>query len=331
MGPARTTLAVVLLLGCAARARTQDRELPAAMERLAEAVGALERAVDAGDRAEYAAPLTAIAGVSRRLRAAGDEPARTAALDEIDAAVALMHKPVGDGRHSDPWDLARLRKGCTACHVQLRSRNEERGMFPNRGNLVTGRIELFERDGRSHANAADVVVFLEPRQPEPAAPRPRPAAISQRGRRFDPSVLVVTVGSTVLFPNDDLVFHNVFSLSRGNHFDLGTYGQGVSRQQTFATPGLVKVHCNIHPEMAAHVLVLHTSLHAVTAADGFWLIPDVPDGAYTLRVWQPLAAEQRQDIDLTGGVIHTVPLTVRETKPRVQHNDKHGRPYQKDY
>ena len=47
--------------------------------------------------------------------------------------------------------------------------------------------------------------------------------------------------------------------------------------------GLVKVYCNIHPEMASNILVLNNDSFAVTDANGLFVIPRVPDGSYTLR------------------------------------------------
>ena len=48
-------------------------------------------------------------------------------------------------------------------------------------------------------------------------------AISQGNRVFSPRVTVVVKGSTVDFPNDDTIFHNIFSLSTARPFDLDIY------------------------------------------------------------------------------------------------------------
>src|SRR4051812_29248730 len=50
--------------------------------------------------------------------------------------------------------------------------------------------------------------------------------LDQRNLQFSPHVLVVRVGTTVEFPNDDRVFHNVFSFRDGKKFDLGMYPVG---------------------------------------------------------------------------------------------------------
>lgn len=326
------TLACLLLLGAPLCAQDRPTDLLPVMQRCAEHTGALQKAIEARDRGAIVAAATAVATEARALRdpAADAGAADNRAVAAILAAAADLQQPVGDGVASDAHDFARLRAACTSCHVRRRDRNDERGLFPDRANVVHGTVRLEERDGTLRPDASGVVVFLES-PTATAAPLPRPPAISQRGRRFDPPVVVVTAGSRVVFPNDDLVFHNVFSRSRGNAFDLGTYGKGTARERTFPTPGLVKVHCNIHPEMSAHVLVLATPLTAVTASDGQWCIPDVPDGSYTLRIWQPLADEQRHAVTVAGRRAVAVPLVVRESKPRLPHQNKHGLPYPEKY
>src|SRR4029453_18580195 len=52
------------------------------------------------------------------------------------------------------------------------------------------------------------------------------ARMDQKGEQFVPRVLAITVGTTVDFPNNDITFHNVFSLSRVKPFDLGRYKPG---------------------------------------------------------------------------------------------------------
>jgi hypothetical protein len=203
----------------------QQPELGAIMERLAGATTALQQAAANRDRSAYGpqvSELTAQLAALRRRAADLPAPAHAdLAVGELEAALADLQQPVDDGAASDAWDLSRLRRACTTCHVTNRDRNDERGMFPNRGNVVAGTLRLFEQDGGARDDAADIAIFLERVGARPE-PRPRPPQISQRGRRFDPAVLVVTRGTTVRFPNDDGVFHAVFSLSRGNAFVLGT-------------------------------------------------------------------------------------------------------------
>jgi hypothetical protein len=322
----RTLLACCLVNGLLAQAPPTD--LLPLMQRCAELTTELQRAIDARDRAAITAAATTLAAVATPLGdpARGEHDVANRAVATLVTAAKDLTRPVGDGSASDRFDLARLRSACTSCHLQRRDRNEERGLFPNRGNIVHGTLRLEQLDGEIRADASGVVVFLERGDPPPPA-LPRAPVITQRGRRFDPPVLVVTPGTRVVFPNDDLVFHNVFSLSRGNAFDLGTYGKGTEQERVLGTPGLVKVHCNIHPDMAAQVLVLRNSYAAISSPSGFWSIAEVPPGEYTLRVWQGLAEPLQQTVRVAQGEALEVKLKVRETRPRVQHNNKFGRPY----
>ncbi len=105
----------------------------------------------------------------------------------------------------------------------------------------------------------------------PAAPRrgtPREVVLDQRNLSFTPHVLAVQVGTTVKFPNDDRVFHNVFSFHDGHKFDLGLYPVGAVKQVPFDRPGLSRIFCNIHPKMAAYVMVVDTPYFAVSDQAG---------------------------------------------------------------
>ena len=111
--------------------------------------------------------------------------------------------------------------------------------------------------------------------------------LAQHGLMFDPKLLVVRTGTTVEFPNDDRVFHNVFSFHDGKRFDLGTYPVGATRRVTFSTPGVSRVFCNIHPHMAAYIVAVDSPYFAVVKPDGTFVIADVPPGRYTYRAWRP--------------------------------------------
>ena len=89
--------------------------------------------------------------------------------------------------------------------------------------------------------------------------------MTMKGKAFLPRVTVVPVGSTVDFPNEDPIFHNVFSVSGENRFDLDLYKRPKSGSWTFQAPGLVRVYCNIHPQMSGVVLVRDNAyfVHAV--------------------------------------------------------------------
>jgi plastocyanin len=89
-----------------------------------------------------------------------------------------------------------------------------------------------------------------------AATRRGQTAARQINQSFEPHVLGVPVGTTVDFPNGDLVYHNVFSYSKTKKFDLGYLREGQVQDVTFDKPGIVQVFCDIHSTMSAYVLVV---------------------------------------------------------------------------
>jgi plastocyanin len=79
--------------------------------------------------------------------------------------------------------------------------------------------------------------------------------VGQKDKAFSAKTLKVKVGDSVGFRNDDAFFHNVFSLSPVQSFDLGSYPKGQIRKVTFNKPGTIDIECAIHPEMQMRVEV----------------------------------------------------------------------------
>ena len=131
----------------------------------------------------------------------------------------------------------------------------------------------------------DVVVWLVGGDALP--PTPKKIVLDQRQLQFKPHVLAVRTGSQVEMPNSDRVFHNVFSFHDGKRFDLGLYPVGTAKMVTFDRPGLSRIFCNIHPNMAAYVLAVDSAYFAVTDSRGQFAIAGVPGGSYTYRAWRP--------------------------------------------
>ena len=124
--------------------------------------------------------------------------------------------------------------------------------------------------------------------------------MDQRGEQFVPRVLAITVGTTVEFPNNDVTFHNVFSLSRVKHFDLGRYKPGKSGTVLFDRPGIVPVFCDIHSHMSAYILVFSHPFFSLTDDAGDYVISGVPAGAYTVLVWSELGQRAAETRDADG-------------------------------
>jgi plastocyanin len=165
---------------------------------------------------------------------------------------------------------------------------------------VAGRLSL-ALAGVALTDVAPAVVYLEAVD-APAPPPPRePATLRQHAARFQPAFLVVAVGQPVEMPNDDTIFHNVFSYSRPNDFDLGLYRSGEARTLRFAHAGPVRLYCSIHERMNGLIFVTPTRLFAVADAAGAFRIAGVPPGRYRLRAWTERLPELTRDLALASG------------------------------
>jgi len=161
----------------------------------------------------------------------------------------------------------------------------------------------------------NVVVYLEHVRDGAAAPSiPRePVRMEQEGLAFRPHVLPILKGTTVEFPNRDLLFHNVFSLSKSASFDLGRFPQNASKSLKFATPGIVKVFCHIHSDMSGVIVVLDNGFYASPGEDGRFVIDGIPPGEYRVVAWHERAHRAAKTIHIEAGkasvVDFEIPLT----------------------
>lgn len=137
------------------------------------------------------------------------------------------------------------------------------------------------------------VVYLKETGPKPARVRPGKATIRQENSAFNPSFIVVPVGSTVVFENLDSEMHNVHSTTAGNRFDIGAHNKGEIKSVIFEKPGAVILRCKIHPQMQGMLFVSPSPYYAVAGKDGKYRLPNVPAGRYQLEAWHPrLTAEE---------------------------------------
>lgn len=188
---------------------------------------------------------------------------------------------------------------------------------------LRGTVRLVER-GATAPDVGEALIWWVP-QSGARVPPPRRIDIHTERRQFMPRTLVVSPGSTVQFPNADPIRHNVFSVSPGNRFDLGLYGQGSGRSQKFKQPGLVRIFCNVHRQMAAWVLVLETPYHAKVADDGSFQVSGLPSGPGTLHVWHPRAADWSRALVLPTASPIIELDAAHSAVP--DHLNKFGRPY----
>ena len=139
-----------------------------------------------------------------------------------------------------------------------------------------------------------------------AAMRPTAPTLAQQDTAFAPNVLIVPVGTTVQFPNRDSFFHNVFSYSSAERFDLGRYPRGESKSVEFDEPGVVKVYCEVHESMRAAVVVVQNPFNAVVGRDGSFRMSNVPAGRHTVVVWHHDGGVREVQVDVRAGASTSV-------------------------
>ncbi len=174
-----------------------------------------------------------------------------------------------------------------------------------------GTSDLSSAPARDQADRRRAVVFLE------SAPRgafedrevPR-ARLDQRRETFVPHVLPIMVGTTVDFPNSDATYHNVFSLSKTQRFDLGRYAQGRTKSVRFDRPGVVRVFCDIHSHMSAFIIVFSHPYFAVTEPDGRYRIEGVPPGTYSAAAWYEGETRETRTVTVAAGGSAELDFTV---------------------
>jgi plastocyanin len=149
--------------------------------------------------------------------------------------------------------------------------------------------------------------------------------IEQIGKKFVPAWAVVQRGTVISFPNRDNIYHNIFSVSSGNSFDLGLYSGGESKSHTFNEPGEVEIFCNIHPQMAASALVVPNRLYAKVKPDGTFEIPGVPAGKRKVVAWAPGSRLVANWVDLESGSVAQIDFKL---EPKgTGHKNKAGQQY----
>jgi plastocyanin len=174
------------------------------------------------------------------------------------------------------------------------------------------------------------VVWLKRLDGPTPAPRAGVRVINQKNKSFVPRVVAVPVGSTVEFRNDDVYYHNVFSLSPSQKFDTGIYATGIAYRQTFKKPGLVELLCNIHASMRGFIYVVDSAYYTQPHPSGAFTIRGVPPGRYELNVWHETSAEVlTQPVSVGPGGSHGLTVNIPSDRPpSVVVPDKYGKPRQ---
>ena len=158
----------------------------------------------------------------------------------------------------------------------------------------------------------NVVLYVESPALKPSRHQPpaEPLQMVQQNESFLPHILPILKGSTVVFPNSDPIYHNVFSLSKTASFDLGRYPRGASRSVRFDEPGVVKVFCHIHSDMSGVILVLDNPYFTTPDAEGSFQFAELPSGKYTITAWHERARPIRREVQIRAGQAATMDFAI---------------------
>lgn len=192
---------------------------------------------------------------------------------------------------------------------------------------IEGKVDLVAGAAQSLAanEMGQVVVYFVPDKATSTV-KPGRYLIYTHNKNFEPESLVIPLGSTISFPNQDEILHNVFSVTPKSSFDLGVYGEGKSAEYTFKKSGLVLINCNVHHAMQANVLVVDTPYMVSPDKEGHFVLDKLPVGGGKLMIWHPRANVQEQGLRLPANGPIVLQLVL--SKPRfVEHMNKERKPY----
>jgi plastocyanin len=190
-------------------------------------------------------------------------------------------------------------------------------------------VVVVSRDGRG-VDQAVVVATPTPANIE-LVTRPKPAVMDQRDLTFQPRVLVVEVGTSVEFPNNDSVSHQVYSFSAAKRFQLPLYKGERHSPVIFDQPGLVVLGCNIHDSMVGYIYVTDAPFFGTTDTSGGLRLEGLPAGDYKLSIWSPYIADVPASLTRTVHVDGSAmtPIQVQLSRPlRAQPEPK---PHRRDW
>jgi plastocyanin len=198
---------------------------------------------------------------------------------------------------------------------------------------LRARVEL-TRNGHRAKDASNAVIWLTPigSSEAPQQEASKIPQLVQKNKSFHPSLLVVPVGGQVEFPNQDPIFHNVFSLFEGKRFDLGLYESGTTRFVQFDKPGISYIFCNIHAQMSAVIIAVNTPYYGISDARGEISIAHVPPGRYDVQVFHTSVAPDvlhalNREITITADDTFLGTFSLAESGLELAHKNKYGHDY----
>ncbi|HSI58027.1 MAG TPA: carboxypeptidase regulatory-like domain-containing protein [Ideonella sp.] len=148
----------------------------------------------------------------------------------------------------------------------------------------------------------DAVIYLKGIEKGKAwGPVDKAPVLDQEKCVFKPAVQVVRAGKIDIV-NSDPVLHNTHGFyGQRTAFNLALPDKGMKIASELPRPGLVRVECDAHGWMLAHVYVADSPYYALTGSDGSFSLADVPPGTYTLVATQYYAGDTEVQVTVKAG------------------------------
>ena len=146
----------------------------------------------------------------------------------------------------------------------------------------------------------------------------QPAVVNQLGCLYTPHALGVMVGQTIEIRNSDATMHNVNGRGaekQNKPFNFSMVNEKVpTREVKFDKPELpVRLKCDVHPWMVAHIGVFSHPFFSVTGDDGTFKISDLPAGKYTIEAWHEQYGRTEMEVTVGEGEAKTADFTAART------------------
>jgi plastocyanin len=166
----------------------------------------------------------------------------------------------------------------------------------------------------THTLPEEVVLYLK-KVPGHYTPPKKHVQLDQHFLQFTTRVVPILKGTTVDFTNNDPVYHNVFTNSQENKFDLGRKKQGEKSSVKFTHAEVpVKVFCEVHNSMKAYILVLDNPYFTKCGPGQHFKIKGIPPGTYTLVAWHDLWEPVEQKVTIKKGKNAIVDIAMDKTQ-----------------
>ncbi|TMN94268.1 methylamine utilization protein [Pseudoalteromonas sp. S558] len=144
-------------------------------------------------------------------------------------------------------------------------------------------------------------------------------SMSQKNREFTPRILVVPQNAKVEFPNADSIMHHVYSFSEAKTFELKLYKEQPKAPLVFEQTGVVELGCNIHDWMLGYIVVVDSTIFAITDDTGKVELTAVA-GEYKLSVWHSGFGDI-SNVESEPVTISSTPLTYKVKQAIIEQID----------